>query len=150
MFQKVLESSQKLPWESLILVQLQAFTEAATRGVFWKKMLLKISQNLQEKPVVCEIFKNTLFTEHLWMTASCFFPAIKMGDCQLKTSDEYSLSRNTNLKSTIQVYYSFLGSINFQCMFPLVYTVYCQKQPPEKRCSVKKGALKNFQNFIGK
>ena len=44
-----------------------------------------------------------------------------------KTSDEYSLSRNTNLRSTVQVYHFFLGSINFQCMFSLVYTVYCQK-----------------------
>ena len=48
-----------------------------------------------------------------------------------KTSDEYSLSRNTNLRSTLQVYHFFFGSINFQCMFSLVYTVYCQKQPPE-------------------
>ena len=48
-----------------------------------------------------------------------------------KTSDEYSLSRNTNLRSTVQVYHFFLGSINFQCMFSLVYTVYCQKQPPD-------------------
>ena len=35
-------------------------------------------------------------------------------------------------------------------MFSLVYTVYFQKQPPEYRCSVKKGLLKNFVNFIGK
>ena len=35
-------------------------------------------------------------------------------------------------------------------MFLLVYTVYCQKQPPEQRCSVKKGGLKKFVNFIGK
>ena len=48
-----------------------------------------------------------------------------------KNSDEYSLPRNTNLRSTVQVYHFFLGSINFQCMFSLVYTVYCQKQPSE-------------------
>ena len=59
-----------------------------------------------------------------------------------KTSDEYSLTRNTNLKSTVQVYHFFLGSINFQCMFLLVYTVNCQKLPPEYRCSVRKGVLK--------
>ena len=35
-------------------------------------------------------------------------------------------------------------------MFSLVYTVYFHKQPPEYRCSVKKGVLKNFVNFIGK
>ena len=59
-----------------------------------------------------------------------------------KTSDEYSLSRNTILRSTVQVYHFFLGSINFQCMFLLVYTVNCQKLPPEYRCSVRKGVLK--------
>ena len=48
-----------------------------------------------------------------------------------KNSDEYSLSRNTNLRSTVQVYYFFLGSINFQCIFSLVYTVYCQKLSSE-------------------
>ena len=31
-----------------------------------------------------------------------------------KNSDEYSLPRNTNLRSTAQVYHFFLGSINFQ------------------------------------
>ena len=49
-----------------------------------------------------------------------------------------TLSKNTNLRSTVQVYHFFLGSIDFQCMFSLVFTVYCQKQPPEQRCSVKK------------
>ena len=48
-----------------------------------------------------------------------------------KTSDEYSLSRNTHFRSTDQVYHFFPGSINFQCMFSLVYTAYCLKQPPD-------------------
>ena len=67
-----------------------------------------------------------------------------------KNSNEHSLPRNTNLRNTVQVYHSFLGSIDFQCIFSLVYTVYCQKQPSEQRCSVKKGVLKDFVNFIGK
>ena len=67
-----------------------------------------------------------------------------------KNSDEYSSSRNTNLRSTVQVLHFFLGSINFQCMFSLVYTVYCQKQSLEQRCSVEKGVLKDFVNFIEK
>ena len=74
-------------------------TEATTRGILWKKVFLKISQNSQENACVslffnkvaglrpatlwkkqtlaqvlscefCEIFKNAFFTEHLWMTAS--------------------------------------------------------------------------------
>ena len=48
-----------------------------------------------------------------------------------KNSDEYSLPRNTNLRSTVQVFHFFLSSINVQCMFSLVYTVYRQKQPSE-------------------
>ena len=68
-----------------------------------------------------------------------------------KILHEYSLSRNT----TVQVYHFFLGTINFQCMFALVYvcklslvyTVYCQKQPPESRCSVKKKCSKKFRKF---
>ena len=35
-------------------------------------------------------------------------------------------------------------------MFSLVYTVYCKKEPPELRCSVKNSVLKNFVNVIGK
>ena len=35
-------------------------------------------------------------------------------------------------------------------MFSLVNTIYCQKWPPQQRCSVKKDFLKNFVNFIGK
>ena len=37
----------------------------------------------------------------------------------------------TNLRSIVQVYHFFLGSINVQCMFSLVYTVYWHKQPSE-------------------
>ena len=55
-------------------------SEATTRGVLRKKVLLQISQNSQEKPVPetmaqvfsCEFYeisKNTFFTEHLWTTA---------------------------------------------------------------------------------
>ena len=80
----------------------------------------------------------------LWLTKflraplnDCFwlFPAtlLKRGTANSvsKTSDNYSLSRNANLRSNVQVYYFFLGSMNFQCMFSLVYTVYYQKQSPE-------------------
>ena len=67
--------------------------------------------------------QNTSVTAILlrWGTASSVW----------KTSDEYPLSRNTKLRSTVQVYHFFLGSINSQFMFSLFYTVYCQKQPPE-------------------
>ena len=43
------------------------FLEAATGGVLWQKVFLKISQNSH-----CETFKNTFFKEHLWTTASGF------------------------------------------------------------------------------
>ena len=68
------------------------WSEAATRGVLWKKVFLEISQNSQENTCArvsflikfikketlaqvfscefCEISKNTFFTEHLWETDS--------------------------------------------------------------------------------
>ena len=57
-------------------------TEAATRGVLWKKVFLEISQNSQENTCArddltqmfscefCEISKNIFFTEQLRATAS--------------------------------------------------------------------------------
>ena len=63
------------------------FSEAATRGVLWKKQFLKISQYSQEScrpqlknrlqhrrffPEYCEIFKNTYFEKHL-LTAAFHF-----------------------------------------------------------------------------
>ena len=53
-------------------------SEAATRGVLWKKVFLEISRNSQENTCVrvsflinfLEISKNTFFTEHLWTTTS--------------------------------------------------------------------------------
>ena len=101
----------------------------------------------------CEISKHLFFTEHLRTTASAFssFAAtlLKWGTANIFGKPQMNTpSRNTNLRRTVQVYHFFLSSINFQCMFTLVYTVYCQKQPPEVFC--KKSVLKNFVNFIGK
>ena len=59
----------------LLDVTLRAFApssilEAATGGILWKKVFLEISQNAQVFSCeICEIAKNTFFTEHLWMTA---------------------------------------------------------------------------------
>ena len=50
-----------------------SFSEAATRGVLWKKVLLKISQNSWKNTCGLWNFKEHLFfTEHLWMTVSGF------------------------------------------------------------------------------
>ena len=54
-------------------------SEAATGGVLWKKVFLKVSQISQENSCVdhvlfsceyCEILKNTYFEEHMRTTAS--------------------------------------------------------------------------------
>ena len=74
-------------------------------------------------------FSGTPFLQNTSATATL----LKWGTVNSlwKTSDEYSLSRKTNLRSTVKAYHFFLEGINFQCMFSLVYIVYCQKQPPE-------------------
>ena len=156
-----------------------SFSEAATGGVPWKKVFLKISQNtcarvsflIKLQASTCDFVKKrdcrtgvflwilrnfqrqlfyiTPLDECLWL-----FPATLLiwgtPNSVWKTSDEYALSRNTNFRSTVQVYHFFLGNINFQCMFSLDFTVHCQKLPSECRCSVRKGVPKNFAKFIGK
>ena len=94
-FQKV---HKKHPWRSLILVKLQAFTEAATEGVPKKNFLRKVFAEFTEKHLCqglylnqvrpkavnketlvqvfprefCKISKNTFLTEHLRTTLSVF------------------------------------------------------------------------------
>ena len=98
-------------------------------------VFFKISQNSQKKHLWFAKFARTPFYRTTLEDCFWFFPAtlLKWGTANSvwKTSDEYSLSRNTNLRNTVHVYHFFLSSINFWCMFSLVYTVYCQKQPPE-------------------
>ena len=101
-----------------------------------KKGVFEIFAKLtgKERHVVCEIFKNTFLQNtsgRLLLSSPCNFTKMGHVNSVWKTSDEYPLSRNANLRSTVYVYHFFLGSINFQYMFLLVYTVYCQKQPLE-------------------
>ena len=117
------------------LLLLFRFSEAATGGPLWKKVFLKISQNSQENTCGLRNFQEHLFYRTPLDDCFWFFPItlLKWGTANSvgKTSDEYSLSINTNLRSTVQLYHFFLDSINFPCMFSLVYTAYCQKQPLE-------------------
>ena len=112
-----------------------SFSEAATGGVLWKNVFLKNSQNSQENTFGLRSLQKHLFYRTPLDDCFWFFRAtlLKWGtaDNVWKNSGEYSLPRSTNLRITVQVYHFFLVSINFQCMFSLVYTVYCQKQPSE-------------------
>ena len=85
-----------------------SFSEAATGGVLWKKVFLKILQNSQENT-----FGLRNFQKHLFYRTSlddCFWlfraTLLKWGTANnvWKTSDEYSLPRDSNLRSTVQVY----------------------------------------------
>ena len=113
-----------------------SFSEAATGGVLWKKVFLKILQEFTGKHLWFAKFW-TSFLHNTFATATSL--RWDTANSVWKNSDEYSLSRNTNLRTTAPVYHFFLSSINFQCMFSLVYTVYCQKQP--------QGVIKNFRKF---
>ena len=92
-----------------------SFSEAATGGGLWKKEFLKISQNLQENTFGLRNFQKHLFYRtHL---DDCFWlfraTLLKWGTANniWKNSDEYSLPRKTNLRSTVQVYHFFLSSM---------------------------------------
>ena len=94
-----------------------------------KKGVLENLAKFTEKHLWLQNFQEHLFYRTPLDDCFWFFPATlqKWGSANKvwKTSDEYSLSRNTNLRCTVQVYHLFLGSINVPCMFSLVYTVYC-------------------------
>ena len=160
-----------------------SFPERASRGILWKKVFLKNSQNSKFN-LVCEILKNTFFIEHFWTTASAFifseavtggvpwkkvFLKISKNSQEntfgLRSFQKHHFYRTTlddcfwifratlrkwgnankngvfgkpqmNIRYletlTLEVPFgyiiSFFGRINFQCMFSLVYTVYCEKQ----------------------
>ena len=120
------------------------FSEAATRGVLWKKMFLKISKNSQENISGLRNFQEHLFyrtplDDCFWLFSATL---LKWGTANSvwKTSDEYSLSRNTNLSR--QHKFSVYAFIGLHCLLPEAAT------RVEMFC--KKGVLKNFVNFIGK
>ena len=107
-----------------------SFWEEAAGGVLWKKVVLKISQNSQENTFGLRNFQKHLF---YWTPLDdCFWlfraTLLKWGTANSvwKTSDEYSLSRNTNLRSTIQVYHFFFQQdklsvyvfIGLHCLLP--------------------------------
>ena len=122
--------------------------------VFYEKRCSWISQNLQEK-----IFGLQNFQKHLFYRTpldDCFWlfraTLLKWGTANnvRKTSDEYSISRNTNLRSTVQVHHFFFwqDKLSVYVFIGLHYLL------PEAAIRVKlfckKGVLKDFINFIGK
>ena len=85
-----------------------SFSEGATEGVLWKKVFLKISQNSQENTFGSRNFQKHLFYRTSLDDCFCLFRAtvLKWGTANnvWKTSHEYSLPRDSNLRSTVQVY----------------------------------------------
>ena len=120
------------------------FSEAATGGVLWKKVFLKISQNSQENTFGLRNFQKHLFyrtplDDCFWLFRAAL---LRWGTANnvWKTTDEYS-SRNTNLSSTVQVHHFFFRQnkfsvyafIGLHCLLPeaaIRVEVFCKK-----RCS---------------
>ena len=100
------------------------------------------------------------FQEHLFyrrLLDDCFWlfraTLLKWGTANSvwKTSDEYSLSRNTNLGSTVQVYNFFFRQDKLSVY--VLIGLHCLLREAAirvARCSVKKVVLKDFVNFIAK
>ena len=127
-----------------------SFSESATGGVLWKKVFLQILQNSQKNTCGLLNFQEQLFFRAPFLNFlsldDCFWfsPATLLrwvtANSVWKTSDEYSLSRNTNLSR--QHKFSVYAFIGLHCLLPEAAT------RVEMFC--KKGVLKNFVNFIGK
>ena len=122
-----------------------SFSEAATGGILWKKEFLKISQNLQENTFGLRNFEKHLFyrtpLDHFFWPFHAMLLKWVTGNSFWKISDECSLSRNTNLRSTVQAYHFFFQQdklsvyvlIYVHCLLPeaaIIVEVFCKK-----RCS---------------
>ena len=131
-----------------------SFSEAVTGGVLWKKLFLKISQNSQENTFGLRNFQKHLFyrtplDDCFWLFRA-ILPKWDTANSVWKTSDECSLSRNTNLRSTVQVYHFFFQKdklsgyvfINLHCLL--------RERAIRVKVFCKKGVLKDFVNFVGK
>ena len=112
-----------------------SFSEAATGGVLWKKMFLKISQNSQENTFGLRSFQKHLFYRTTLDDCIWIFRATlrKWGNANKngvfgKPQMNIRYLETLTLESPFGYIISFFGRINFQCMFSLVYTVYCEKQ----------------------
>ena len=120
-------------------------TEAVTRGVLCKKVLLEISQNSQENTSArvsfliklqtsasnfikketlaevlscefCEIFKNTFFTEHLWTTASTL--ALRARDCIFtRCMQRAKLILGSKYQLQITIFSNFKEIVHLICTF---------------------------------
>ena len=95
--------------------------EAATGGVLWKKL---------ENFARFTNFARTPLDDCSWLFRASF---TKMGYCQQCLGNVMNIHYLETLTLEVPFRYiiSFFGRINFQCMFSLVYTAYCQKQSPE-------------------
>ena len=67
-----------------------------------------------------------------------------------KTSDEYSLSKNTNLRSTVQVYHFFFRQDKLSVNVFIGLHCLMLEAAIKVELFCKKGVLKDFVNFIGK
>ena len=85
-----------------------------------KVLFLEISKNSQENTLGLENFQKHLF--YRTSLDDCFWlfraTLLKWGTANSvwKTSDEYSLSRNTNLRNTVQVYHFFFRQDKQLCL----------------------------------
>ena len=122
-----------------------SFSEAATGGVLWKNVFLKISQKSQENAFGLRNFQKHLFYRTPLDYCFWLFRATLLkwdiANSVWKTSHQYSSSRNINLRSTVQVYHFFFQQdklstyvfIGLHCLLPdaaIRVEAFCKK-----RCS---------------
>ena len=117
-------------------------------------MFLKIFENSQENTFGWRNFNKHLFyrtplDDCIWLFRATL---LKWGTANSvwKTSDEYSLSRNNNLRSTVQVYHFFLRQDKLSVY--VFIGLHCLLREAAIRVELfcKKGVLKDFANFVGK
>ena len=126
-----------------------SFSEAATRGVLWKRCSWKFRKIHKKTPLVCEIFQKHLFyrtplDECFWLFRATL---LKWGTANVwETSDEYSLPRSTNLRSTV-ISFLFFRQDKLSVYVFIGFTLLLPKAAIRVEAFCKKKCSKIFRKF---
>ena len=112
---------------------------------------MKISQNSQENTLGLRNFQKRLFNRT--PLDDCFWifrtTLLKWGTANnvCKISDEYSLSRNTNLRSTVQVYHFFVRQDKRSVYVFIDFPYLLPEAPIRVEVFCKKSCSQRFRKF---
>ena len=118
--------------------------QPASRGVLWKRCCWKFRKIHKKTPLVCDLFYRTPLDEYFWLFRATL---LKWGTANVwETSDEYSLPRSTNLRSTV-ISFLFFRQDKLSVYVFIGFTLLLPKAAIRVEVFCKKRCSKIFRKF---